>query len=149
MNRSAFYTPKKASLDELLDMLYEPEEAFVVPVYVCGDFLLKSDFDEEFEFSFRRMPRKHGYAGKYGLWWHDPDQGKVLLGVYNPATQMIERESNVEEHHLSWQIWQKWVETEANGMRTSYACAWCGREVVQDNPVVQTHLHPNCQAKAY
>jgi hypothetical protein len=129
MNRSFF-----SALDPT------PPSTYKDPPIKCGDYTstVAGEMFATYGYSFRRMPRKKNYEGKFGLFWHSKDEGKVLIAVWSFEKGIFERTDKIKEHDLPVNTWR-----DGSHVLTEHACAWCGRKL--DDP--DADLHPNCEKK--
>lgn len=123
-----------------LDFTPEP---FFLPAVPCGKYRVQAISGAEYVFTFRRIPRAAKHTGKFGLFWKSPDEGTVLIGLYDHVTGKITRSDKIHEHDGPFKLFSAELREPAE-----WSCAWCGRKVLV-TPVDNTmaYIHQQCRKK--
>ena len=97
------------------------EVAFVLPSIPCGIYQYTPMFaDGPTDLVFRYIPRARQHKGRFGVFADDPDAGPVLIGLYDPKTEQVERLGTLYPEY-----WEGWL----GATLVTRRCAWCGREM--------------------
>lgn len=103
--------------------------AFDLPPIECGEYL---DHRNGCEYSLRYIPRSAKHTGKFGLYFHDKDAGRILIAVFTPG--------NPDPEHL---LKDYPIPLLSILDQLQPACAWCGRDLHGD-----VNIHPKCKERA-
>lgn len=111
------------------------EVEFVLPSISCGIYQFTQLFaDGPTDLVFRYIPRARQHKGRFGVFADDPDAGPVLIGLYDPKTEQVERLGTLYPEY-----WEGWL----GATLVTRRCAWCGREMPFDSDRM-THDSDRC-----
>lgn len=113
----------------LLNIVKRPK--FDLPPFECGEWFDVITFTT---YSFRFLPRAAKYAGYFGLYVHDRDAGKILIGVYAPGG-----ESPILQIQDGYTL-----PVRSQLIQQTSACCWCGRDLRREKVI-----HLKCKEKAF